>query len=156
MKIKQTLKLSIESITFGSAPKMVELIPISENVKRQELREEASFDMKGFNLSTDLDEDLSEAEFEANMKLAQTVLTGLATAIPAVIKTVIDGQQTVINTSHQNRIEEMQLADKLEREKHQRIADAKAQPGLDAKIIEAMKAVNADLVRELQKAVRGY
>ena len=156
MKIKQTLKLSIESITFGSAPKMVELIPISENVKRQELREESSFDMKGFNLSCDLDEDLSETEFEANMKLAQTVLTGLATAIPVMVKTVIDGQQTVINTSHQNRIEEMLLADKLEREKHERIQSSKSQPGLDAKIIEAVKAVNTDLVRELQKAVRGY
>ena len=156
MKIKQTLKLSIESITFGSAPKMVELIPISENVKRQELREESSFDMKGFNLSCDLDEDLSETEFEANMKLAQTVLTGLATAIPVMVKTVIDGQQTVINTSHQNRIEEMQLADKLEREKHERIQSSKSQPGLDEKIVQAMSAVNADLVDKLKVAVRGY
>lgn len=156
MKIKQTLKLSIESITFGSAPKMVELIPISENVKRQELREEASFDMKGFNLSCDLDQDLTEAEFEANMKLAQTVLAGLATAIPAVIKTVIDGQQTVINTSHQNRIEEMQLADRLEREKHERIQASKTAPGLDEKIVQAMSAVNADLVEKLKVAVRGY
>ena len=156
MKIKQTLKLSIESLAFGGEPKMVELVPVGDNVKRHEVQKSNSFDMKGFNLSCDLDQDLTEAEFEANMKLAQTVLTGLATAIPAVIKTVIEGQQTVINTSHQNRIEEMLLADKLEREKHQRIADAKAQPGLDAKIIEAMKSVNADLVRELQKAVRGY
>lgn len=156
MKIKQTLRLSIESVSFNGEPKMVELIPVSENVKRHEPRDSSSFHMTGFNLSADLDEDLTEAEFEANMKLAQTVITGLATAIPAVVKTVIEGQKDLHTTSHQQRLEEMLLADKLEREKHERIAASKAQPGLDEKIIEAMKSVNADLVRELQKAVRGY
>lgn len=156
MKIKQTLRLSIESVSFNGEPKMVELIPVSENVKRQELRDSSSFHMTGFNLSADLDQDLTEQEFEANMKLAQTVLAGLATAIPAVIKTVIDGQQAISNVSHQNRIEEMQLADRLEREKHERIAASKAQPGLDEKIVQAMSAVNADLVEQLKKAVRGY
>ncbi len=156
MKVKQTLRLSIESVSFNGEPKMVELIPVSENVKRHEPRDSSSFHMTGFNLSADLDEDLTEAEFEANMKLAQTVLTGLATAIPAVIKTVMEGQKDLSNINHHNKVEEMQLADRLEREKHERIAASKAQPGLDEKIVQAMSAVNADLVDKLKVAVRGY
>lgn len=152
MKIKNSITISIDHLSCGGQPSSFD----EEEGELAVSSSPSTFDMKGFNLVCNIDEELSEQEFEANMKLASSVISGIMTGVPAMLTTFQELDAKNKTLVHQQRIEEMLLADKLEREKHERIAASKAQPGLDEKIVQAMSAVNADLVEQLKKAVRGY
>lgn len=152
MKIKNSITISIDHLSCGGQPS-------SFDEKEGELAVSSSpstFDMKGFNLVCNIDEELSEQEFEANMKLASSVISGIMTGVPAMLTTFQELDAKNKTLVHQQRLEEMREADRIEREKHERIQASKTVPALDEKIVQAMSAVNADLVEQLKKAVRGY
>lgn len=158
MKVKNTLSLTIGSLTFNEEPKALEASSTEDGPKMRSLfpQKKAGLQVSDLKLDIHIDEELSDAEFEANMKLAQTFFQGLATAVPAVIKEISELEDNKARLRHYHKVEEMKLADQLDAAKHQRIQESKGNPDLVEKIVTAMAVNNEQLCKAVVEKVRGY
>lgn len=143
MKVKNTLSFTIGAFSFAKTIG-TEGTPSEEKVTFNDVR-----------MDVTVDEELSDAEFEANMKFASMFMNGLATAVPAVIKAVGDIEAEKARLRHYHKVEEMKLQDQLDAAKHQRIQESKGGKPLTAEEIkDLIRASNKDLVEKLTTTVR--
>lgn len=143
MKVKNTLSFTIGAFSFAKTIG-TEGTPSEEKVTFNDVR-----------MDVTVDEELSDAEFEANMKFASMFMNGLATAVPAVIKAVGDIEAEKTRLQHYYKTEEMKLADQLDAGRHARIQESKGGKPLTAEETkDLILKSNEDLVSKLVSSVR--